>query len=89
MKTIKERTAKERYDLYKRLIFFYLFCIAIFAGITIYDLVTGSPISASTSLYVSIIATFLCLTSVNMNNAADEMKKETEGTEAESNIDNE
>lgn len=76
MKCMNRRTAKERYELSRRLAILVLVCIGLFVAITIYDLVTGSPISSSTSAFVCLTSGALALNVVNMRNAKEEMDKE-------------
>lgn len=74
MKTNKNRTAEERYTISKRLMYLCLAGMAVIAGIIIYELVTGSSVSAPSCTTLCAFTCALSLNAVNMKKALSEME---------------
>ena len=72
----RNRSAEARYRMSRNMLVLILACIAAFVAITIKDLVTGSPLSASTSTFIASSACVLSLNIMNMRKAEEEMKEE-------------
>lgn len=69
-----KRSAEARYRMSRNMIVLILACIAVFVAITIKDLVTGSPLSASTSAFIASATCTLSLNIMNMRKAKAEMR---------------
>lgn len=74
MKLCMNRTAEERYETCKRMQLLICACMLVFAGITIYNVVTKTPISESFASFLCVSVCLLGANEVNKKRCLKEMQ---------------
>ena len=77
MKTCINKTAKERYESYRKIALLVAVCWCIYLGIQIYELIIGEAGSSNT-IFLCTSSLWFSLACVNMKRAKEEMEKENE-----------
>lgn len=77
MKTCLNKTAKERYESYRKIALLVAVCWCIYLGIQIYEWIIGAAESNNT-LFMCTSSLWFSLACMNMKKAKEEMEKENE-----------
>ena len=77
MKTCINKTAKERYESYRKIALLVAVCWCIYLGIQIYELIIGEAGSSNT-IFLCTSSLWFSLACVNMKREKEEMEKENE-----------
>ena len=77
MKTCVNKTAKERYESYRKIALLVAVCWCIYLGFQIYKWIIGAT-ETNNTLFLCVSSCWLSLACINMNKAKKEMEKENE-----------